>query len=445
LRVFGTAGTRGIFNETQTPRQVYKIAETVAFAFGKGGYGVGWDGRKSSAVLARTVISAAMAVGSDTLTFGLVPTPVIAYGTRHEKCRAGFAVTASHNPAEFSGMKVFDESGMEISQEDEARVERALAVDSWKAKRDFGARRECDYVLDMYGQELRSRFSPVTGGLTILVDCANGPGALVTPWVLGELGHRVIPLNTHVSWRFPARPPEPTGDNVKDTAKLVVGLRADLGFTHDGDADRLVMINSAGQVVPDSMVSILAMRALNVKSRTVILSENTSSAVAEEAEQTGGRVVRSRVGKTFAKIGQENAVFATEPSKIVDPNWGMWEDGIYASALISDYLSKNRDAMNLLSTGTGWHYRQLNLRFGVDEEKLRQIANESLSRFKIAEERNLDGMKFVFKDGSWIMFRTSGTEPITRVYCESRDPARLQELVDEGVKYAQAARSGSSK
>jgi phosphomannomutase len=72
---------------------------------------------------------------------------------------------------------------------------------------------------------------------------------------------------------------------------------------------------------------------------------------------------------------------------------------------------------------------------------LRQTINESLSRFRIIEERDLDGMKFVFKDGSWIMFRTSGTEPVTRVYCESKDPARLQELVDEGIKCVQAARS----
>jgi phosphomannomutase len=382
-----------------------------------------------------------MAVGSDVLIFGLVPTPVLAYGTRHEKCRAGFAVTASHNPVEFSGMKVFDGSGMEISQEDEARVERALAVDSWKANRNFGVRKERDDMLEMYRQELRSRFSPVANGLTILVDCANGPGALVTPWILGELGHRVIPLNAHISWKFPARPPEPTSDNIRDTAKLVVGFRADLGFAHDGDADRLVMINSAGHVIPDSVVSILAMRALNVKSHPVVLSENTSSAVAEEIEGTGGRVVRSRVGKTFAKIAQENAVFATEPSKMVDPSWGMWEDGIYASVLISDFLSKNKDVMNFVSMGTGWHYRQLNLRFGIDKEKLRQTINESLSRFRIIEERDLDGMKFVFKDGSWIMFRTSGTEPVTRVYCESKDPARLQELVDEGIKCVQAARS----
>jgi len=442
LRTFGTAGVRGVFNETQSPKQVFKIAETIVFTFGKGAYGVGWDGRKTSAVLAQAVISAAMGVGSHPIVFGLVPTPVLAYGTRLEKCHAGFAVTASHNPVEFSGMKVFDGSGMEMSEEDEARVERALVIDSHKASKNFGVRRENDYVVDIYKEELLSRFPRATKSLVSVVDCGNGPGALVTPSVLMGLGHRVIPLNAHVSWRFPARPPEPTAETLKDTAKLVVGLKADLGFAHDGDADRLVMINSVGQVVPDSVVSILAIRALDVKSRVVVLSENTSSAVAEEVERSGGRIVRSRIGKTFAKIVSENAVFATEPSKIVDPSWGLWEDGMYASVLISDFLSKNREMMKLLTTGTGWYYKQLNLRIAIDKEKLRQTAEELLSRFRVTEQRSLDGMKFVFKDGSWIMFRASGTEPITRIYCEAKDPARLQELIDEGMKCVDIARSG---
>ncbi len=423
-----------MFNRTQTPRQVYGISETVSFTFGKGLYGVGWDGRKSSSVLGRVVTSAVMAVGSDVMIFGLIPTPVLAYGTKLEQCRAGFAVTASHNPPDFSGIKVFGDTGMEMSEADEARVERALAVNSWKCGRSFGIEKDGSRVLDEYREELCFRFSPVTKGLRIVVDCANGPGGLVTPSVLALLGHKVIPVNAQISWRFPARPPEPTSENLRDTANIVVALGADLGFAHDGDADRLVMINSAGQVIPDSILSILAMRALGVDSRTVVLSENTSSAVEEEVERVGGRVVRSKVGKTFAKIASEDAVFASEPSKIVNPEWGLWEDGMYASVLIADFLVRDKGAKDLLRTGTGWNYKQVNLRVGVDKDDLRGNAEEVFGRFRIMEERDVDGVKFLFKDGSWVMFRVSGTEPITRIYCESKDPGRLQELIDEGVK-----------
>lgn len=433
MRIFGTAGVRGIFNISQTLQQVYSLAETVSFVFGRGAYGIGWDGRKSSSVLACVVTSAIVATGSDAVIFGLVPTPVLAYGTRLNHCFAGFSVTASHNPREFSGVKAFNEEGMEMSEEEETRVERALVVNPWKACANFGASFSKN-VLDSYKEEFYSRFSPISSGLKIVVDCANGPGAYVVPEVLFKLGHKVIPINTQVSWRFPARSPEPTRENLEDTANLVVALGADLGFAHDGDADRLVMVNSAGQVLPDSFVSILAIRALGVKSRVVILSENTSSAVAEEVERLGGKVVRSKVGKTFAKLAAENAVFATEPSKIVDPTWGMWEDGMFASVLIADFLSRNRDEMDSLTAGAGWHYKQVNLHLSVDREGLWRKARESFAKFRISEERKLDGIKFVFKDDSWIMFRVSGTEPVTRIYCESKDESRLEQLLEEGIK-----------
>ena len=326
-----------------------------------------------------------------------------------------------------------------MSEEEEVRVERALVVNPRKASASFGASSLRRDVLESYREQLRSRFSQVASGLKIVVDCANGPGAYVVPEVLSKLGHKVIPINSQVSWRFPGRLPEPTRENLKDTANLVVTLGADLGFANDGDADRLVMINSAGRVIPDSIVSILAMRALEVKSRTVVLSENTSSAVAEQVEKAGGKVIRSKVGKTFAKLMVENAAFATEPSKIVDPMWGMWEDGMFASVLIADFLSRNRAEMSLLIEGTGWHYRQVNLHLSVGEENLWRRTRESLAKFRVSEERRLDGVKFVFKDDSWIMFRISGTEPITRIYCESKDMQKLEQLMEEGVSCVEGA------
>jgi len=137
-KAFGTAGVRGVFNRTQTPEQVYRLAETIAFTFGRGNYGVGWDGRKTSALLARAVLSGVSAVGSNAFAFGVVPTPVVAYGTRSRSCFAGFSVTASHNPVEFSGVKVFNGKGMELSKTDEERVERALVVDVMKSSGNFG-------------------------------------------------------------------------------------------------------------------------------------------------------------------------------------------------------------------------------------------------------------------------------------------------------------------
>ncbi|MDE1853945.1 MAG: hypothetical protein KGI38_09430 [Thaumarchaeota archaeon] len=439
VKAFGTAGVRGVFNRTQTPEQVYKLAETIAFASGRGRYGVGWDGRKASALLARTVLSAVNAVGSDAHVFGLVPTPVLAFGTRSRSCLMGFAVTASHNPAEFSGVKVFNRNGMELAKSDEERIERAMAVDVMKPAGVFGELVPDEGVLDDYVAAVVSRYPRTPNPLRIAVDCANGSGGLVTPEILKALGHQVVPVNAQVSWRFPARPPEPTATNLSDFAAMVPTLGVDFAFAHDGDADRLVMIDAFGSVVPDSILTILALRGLGLSSGTAVISENTSSAVAEEAERLGLRVQRSRVGKTFAVLEAEGGVFAAEPSKVVDPKWGLWEDGINASALIASLLSSDPSLLGRVLQEVQWRYRQTNLRTSVSMEMLIVRAKESFRRLRVSEERTLDGLKLVLNDGSWVMFRPSGTEPITRLYCESRDPQQLEALVQLGTQCVQAS------
>jgi phosphopentomutase len=439
VKAFGTAGVRGVFNRTQTPEQVYRLVETIAFASGKGRYGVGWDGRKASALLARTVLSAVSAVGSDVDVFGLVPTPVLAFGTRTRSCVTGFAVTASHNPPEFSGVKVFNGSGMELPKSDEERIERAMAVEVMKPSGTFGELIPDEGVIDEYIDAVVSRYGRASEPLRIAVDCACGPGGLVTPFILKALGHRVIPINAQVSWRFPARPPEPTASNLAAFAAMIPSLGVDFGFAHDGDADRLVMVDAFGNVVPDAILTILALRGVKPETGTAVISENTSSAVAEEAERLGLRVQRSRVGKTFALLAAEGGVFAAEPSKVVDPSWGLWEDGINASALISTLLSADRDLLGRVVLETKWKYRQTNLGVPVNMGALAVEARETFKKFRIVEERTLDGIKFVLEDGSWVMFRPSGTEPITRIYCESQEAQMLDTLVQLGTQCVQSS------
>lgn len=439
VKAFGTAGVRGIFNQTQTPEQVYRLAETIAFAMGKGRYGVGWDGRKSSALLAKTVLSAINALGSDANVFGLIPTPVLAFGTKSRSCVAGFSVTASHNPAEFSGVKVFNRNGMELPKSDEERIERAMSVDVMKPMGTFGELFSDEGVVDDYTEAMVSRYQRASHPLRIAIDCASGPGGLVTPSILKALGHHVIPVNAQISWRFPARPPEPTATNLSNFSAMIPTLGVDFGFAQDGDADRLVMVDAFGNIVPDSILAILAMRGLGLSHGTAVISENTSSAVAEEAERLGLKVQRSRVGKTFAVLAAEGGVFAAEPSKVVDPEWGLWEDGIYASALISSLLSSDRGLLDRVKHEVLWKYRQTNLLVMVNMETLGAKAMESFKKFRITEKRTIDGLKLVLGDGSWVMFRPSGTESFTRLYCESQDPAVLDVLVQLGTQCVQSS------
>jgi len=192
--------------------------------------------------------------------------------------------------------------------------------------------------------------------------------------------------------------------------------------------------------VPDSILAILALRGLGLASGTAVISENTSMAVAEEAEKLGLRVLRSRVGKTFAVMEAEGGVFAAEPSKVVDPKWGVWEDGINASALISDLLSREEGVLRELMQEIQWTYRQVNLHMAARMDDLVARAKDSFKKFRVVDERTLDGYKLVFNDESWIMFRRSGTEPLTRIYCESKDLQQLEALIQQGIQCVESAK-----
>jgi phosphopentomutase len=429
MPVFGTAGVRGVFNSTQTLEQVHDVAQASAFVFGRGRYGVGWDGRKSSMVLARVVAASVAECGSEVMELGMVPTPLVAFGTREYGCHLGFAVTASHNPPEFSGVKLFNRRGMELSKEEEIRIERGMIVESNKSSATAGPIRRGDVILS-YMKAVASRFPKAESPLRLVVDCVTGPAALVTPQVLGALGNKVTSLNAHVSWRFSARHPEPTLATLVETAAFVGGAGVDLGLAHDGDGDRLVLINSAGRILPDYMTSVLALEAIEKSSGSVIISENSSFAVEEAAARMGLRVVRGRIGKTFAEVDREGAVLATEPTKVVDPSWGMWEDGIYCAALIVDALARRPDLRKMVDGELEWIYRQVNLPLPVDLARVSGQIDEYFSKYRIVEKRSLDGLRVVFKDKSWVMFRPSGTEPKTRIYCEAKDELRVSELVE---------------
>ena len=162
----------------------------------------------------------------------------------------------------------------------------------------------------------------------------------------------------------------------------------------------------------------------------MVISENSSFAVEDAASRMGLRVVRGKIGKTFAEIEREGAVLATEPTKVVDPSWGLWEDGIYCAALIADVVARRSDLRKMIDGELEWLYQQVNLPVPVDIVRLGEQVEEYFSKYRIVERRSVDGLRVVFKDKSWVMFRPSGTEPKTRIYCEARDELRLAELVE---------------
>lgn len=431
---FGTAGVRGVFGETIHVSDFLKLALAVVMVTKGRSFVIGWDSRKTSALIGHCIMSVPQALGREAIVVGMVPTPVVAFTTRETKSAAGFSVTASHNTPEFAGMKVFGSDGMELQRDMERSIEDSfgrmegisLKFDS-KCYMSDGIKKYIEKLIDFFGHPARK--------LRVLIDCANGPGALITPVVLSRLGHEVITLNCQTSWRFPARNPEPTPLNLEDVSKIAKSLRPDVAFAHDGDADRLVLIGSSGEVLPHSVGSILLLQSLELNKGTVVLSENMSNAVEEVAVKMGLRVERAKIGKTFVNL-RGNAILAMEPSKAAFRPWGYWEDGIFAAIAISKLVASRSSIINEVATNLKWKYSQIDVMSSVDIRQLKEIVFKLLSKQKIARISELDGAKFILDDGSWIMVRKSGTEPKVRIYYESGKRFNMHSIAERVAAYA---------
>ncbi|MDG6904812.1 MAG: hypothetical protein JRN20_03385 [Nitrososphaerota archaeon] len=442
---FGTAGIRGVYGQEVSVRETFAVCFAVHRLLGKGKFGLGYDSRRTSSILAIAASSAMNWYGSDVEDYGMIPTPVLAFNIKRNKQHAGFSVTASHNPPEFAGVKVFGTDGIEFSLEAEQQLERLMqeSVDYKKQDVDlvsFGSTFESEDAVFLYREALLKEVGKTGRRFKVLIDCANGTAGNVTPKLLSELGHKVVTVNSHDSSNFPGRQPEPNSASLVETANLSKGIGADFAIAHDGDADRLVMIDDEGRIVPDYALSCLVLKMIASKGRkgNVIISVNSSNALERVAEGIGCRVVRSRLGKTFQELYKRKGIFASEPSKMVDPRWGYWEDGIYTGVMVSQYLSENGLKLSEVLREIPAYYnfqKNLDTAGPLDYVRVKSRLKESFgSRAENFDE--LDGVKVYLNGGSWIMIRSSGTEKKARVYVEAPVENEARSLLEDGTRIA---------
>jgi phosphopentomutase len=442
---FGTAGIRGVYGQEVSIKETIAVCFAVHQLLGEGKFGLGYDSRKTSIILANVASSAMNWYGSDVESYGMIPTPVLAFNIKKSKLHAGFSVTASHNPPEYAGVKVFGTDGIEFSLEAEQKLEQLVLKSEGYTKKDetlsvFGSTFENGEAVALYRDALLRHHEPSRKRFKILVDCANGTAGRVTPAILSELGHHVLTVNAHPSEKFPGRLPEPMLETLSEVAVLTKAMGADFAIAHDGDADRVVMIDELGKVVPDYALSTLVLKivASKVKKGNVIISVNSSSALEETAEKLGCTVLRSRLGKTFEELYRKRGIFASEPSKMVDPRWGYWEDGIYTGVLVCQYLAENNLTLSQAISSTPVFYNlQRNLQLGsiVDYGCVKSTVKERFGR-EIERVEELDGVKAYLKGGAWLMIRSSGTEKKVRVYVESPRESEAVFLLQDAVEIA---------
>jgi len=459
MELFGTAGIRGSVRERVTP----ELALSVGRAVGAGvvedaatdadGSGlsptvvVARDGRTTGEALAAAVEAGVESAGADVRRAGVLPTPALAYASRG---RYGVMLTASHNPPTDNGIKVFVD-GQEYDRERESAVESRVADDAPPVAWDRWGGSEAVTPLSEYRRavvEYARGYGEPADGLEIAVDCGTGTGALGTPQVLRELGARVVTLNGQVDGHFPGRESKPTPETLGDLRRFLSETSFDLGIAHDGDADRIVVLDGEGAVVhEDTVVAILAerfVRAADAPDPVVVTTPNASGRIDERVVAAGGRVERVRLGALHegiaaARAGGGDVVFAAEPWKHIHPAHGGWIDGA-ASAAVLTRLVAAEGLDGLRAPVAERPYRKVSVECPDDRktDAMTHLASSLPAAFPDAGVDTEYGVRAEFTDGSWTLVRPSGTEPYIRVYAEADDVDALVDEVAEVVADAVA-------
>lgn len=447
---FGTNGIREVVGHSLTPEFATRVAEAIGSVIPPGKpVVVGWDGRTSSPGLERIVSGALALTGHHVVEVGLLPTPAIQYLVPRIGAQLGVIVTASHNPPEFNGFKCVAADGLWIPRTVEEAIEERIARGDVRhvpfdqvgdiMGRSGGAEEYVRGILACVDvPRIRARH------FSVVVDVANGTAAVTSPVLLKQLGCRVRTLNGHIDGTFPGRMSEPTEDHLQDLLASVPAFGADLGIAHDGDADRTVLVDRTGHYVPGATtLSLLARAAVERHGGGVVVSPVTASQSLEEAIRPfGGRVVYTRVGNpnvTRAMLA-ERAVFGGEESGgMVFPEFQLASDGGMAAAATLNLLAATDRPLEEL-VGALPRYELVKEKLPCPPERREQAIAAAAQRLQERAERveRLDGVKVYRKDG-WILIRPSGTEPLVRVFAESRDPDRARALAREAVEALRAA------
>jgi phosphoglucosamine mutase len=435
---FGTSGIRGIFNKEINLQNLLTFSKSLASLY-PSPFTIARDTRLGSGIISEFLKACLSWLGVKVIDLGLLPTPILAYSTKILKANLGIEITASHNPAEYTGIKLFNYEGMSLPRDEEEIIEGKMNMgkeEDIEFKRQGNITERHD-MINKYVEDLLKRLPETRRRLKIIVDCANGAGSIVTPLILSKLGHRVITLNSHTSWSFVGRNPEPTPKNLENLSKIVNSIKPDLTIAHDGDADRAVILTKDGKVIPDhemSAVYLLIMLERGLRGN-VVLSVNMSNAVEEVAKNANCKVYRARLGKTYVELKKLNGIFSTEPSKIIDATWGFWEDGILAAATIAQYLSSNDISLKeIIAKVPKYYFTQINLVVSKkDYKRLKEVIVSHNFNKKIQSIEELDGIKLNFEDGSWLLIRFSGTEPKARSYAEAKNEKESRTLAEIGA------------
>src|SRR5205823_4659312 len=433
-RYFGTDGIRGRANGVITPELALRVGQAAGLTFKHGEHRrrvlIGKDTRLSGYMIETALVAGFTSVGMDVLLTGPIPTPAVAMLTRSMLADLGVMISASHNPFDDNGIKLFGPDGYKLSDEDEQAIERRLETGPKLARPELiGRARRIDDARGRYIHFAKSTFPEHLrlDGLKVVIDCANGAAYHVAPEALWELGAEVIPLGV-----------TPNGHNINDSCgsthpqvlqETVVASGADIGIALDGDADRLIVVDEKGRIVDgDQLMALIALglqRRGELKGEAVVATVMSNLGLERKLGEAGLKLLRTKVGDRYVLEEMRKSgcnVGGEQSGHIILADHATTGDGLVAGLQVLAALVEAKvPASELLRQFEPLPQLLKNVRFTRGAEPLE---SDSVRKRIAAAEAQLEGQ-------GRLVIRKSGTEPLIRVMAEGEDSALVERLVDD--------------
>jgi phosphoglucosamine mutase len=435
-KLFGTSGIRGKVGSEVTCELALNVGKSLAYYLGNAGTVVlGYDTRTTNQMLDQAICAGLLESGVNVIKIGMVPTPLVGYATEKLNADAGIMLTASHNPSQYNGIKLWNRNGMAYTSSQEREIEEIYANKSYISVswENVGSLSVNEEIKGQYIDDL-VKMVDIKEGLKVVIDCASGAGSEISPLVFRKAGCEVTTLNSQPDGFFPGRNPEPNAENLQTLMKTVVAIGADLGIAHDGDADRMITVDEKGNVSPfDSLLALISKEF----DGDIVTTVDAGLCMDESVK---GNVLRTAVGDVNVAelIIEKDAAFGGEPSGTwLHPDFCMCPDGILSGLRMAEIVSRDGKLSELLAEIPS--YPNIREKITCSKEakvKVMENMEELLTDAfdDIADVNSLDGVRLTFEDDSWVLVRPSGTEDYIRITLESRDSDRAEEIKDICVK-----------
>jgi phosphoglucosamine mutase len=431
--MFGTSGIRGPVGEDVTAGLALSVGRALAVDTDR--VVVGRDPRESGRFLADAVAAGLRECDTDVVRLGVAATPTVGRSVATRDADAGVAVTASHNPPEDNGLKLWQPSGQAFDESRRDAIaervhEEAFDPASWdnlgSQSRWEGAReRHAAAIVDAVGED-----GTPLADLSVAVDLGNGAGGVSVDALLA-LGASVETLNAQPDGSFPGRPSEPTAENCETLRELVAAGSFDLGIAHDGDADRMLAVTEEGAWLPgDVLLALFARRAVS-EGEQVAVPVDTSLAVADAVAAAGGSIVRTRVGDVYVaeRASEAGVAFGGEPSGAwIWPEETLCPDGPLAAAKLAALVAERGPLSELAGSVETYPIRRTSVEVDEKGAVMEGVVDQVAGAYD--DVATLDGVRVDLGD-AWFLVRASGTQPLVRVTAEAREAARAESAFEE--------------